>query len=57
MKAEVTATVDQLEFTTKTNGDRLTIRGVHFGQTEAGKLAQLINSGQELKVVIKDNVG
>lgn len=57
MKAEVTATVDQIEFSTRTNGDRLTIKGVHFGQTEAGKLAQLINSGQELKVVVKDSVG
>jgi hypothetical protein len=57
MKAEVTATTDQIEFTTKTNGVRLLIKQVHFGQDEAGKLAQLINSGQDLKIVIKDSIG
>ena len=57
MKAEATVDADQIEFTTKTNGDKLFVRGVHFGATEAAKLAELINSGQLLKVVVKDITG
>jgi hypothetical protein len=54
MKAEVIVESDQIEFTTKTNGDKVFMQGIHFGASDASKLAELINSQQQLKVVVKD---
>ena len=54
MKAEVMVNVDGIKFTTTANGDRLELRNIHFTADDASKLAQLINSKQQLKVIIKD---
>ena len=54
MKAEVIVEVDQIEFSTRTNGDRVRIQGVHFGADNASKLAGLINSQESIKVVFKE---
>ena len=54
MKAEVIVGTDQIEFTTKTNGDRIRIQGVHFGADNASNLAKLINSQESIKVVFKE---
>jgi hypothetical protein len=53
MKAEVIVEIDQIEFMTRTNGDRVRIQGVHFGADDASKLAELINSQESIKVVFK----
>lgn len=52
MNAEVIVGVDQIEFTTKTNGDRIRINGIHFDAENASNLAHLINSQEQLKVEI-----
>jgi len=54
MKAETTVAIDNIEFTTRTNGDKLRITKMHFDPENAANLATLINSGVELKLIIKD---
>jgi len=54
MKAEAEVSVDGIEFTTKTNGDKLRITGLHFDAENAANLATLINSGESLKLIIKN---
>jgi len=54
MKAEVIVEPDQIGFSTKTNGDRVRIQGVHFGADDASNLAKLINSQESIKVVFKE---
>lgn len=56
IKSEFDTGVDTIAFTTKTNGDRVDIRGVHLGTEAAANLATLINGGQVLTVVIKAKV-
>jgi len=43
VKAEFDVGVDQIRLTTQTNGDRIEIRGIHLGESEAANLALLIN--------------
>jgi hypothetical protein len=52
-KAEFQAESDKIIFTTRTNGDKIEIFGVHLGQTNAENLAGLVNSGETLTVIIK----
>lgn len=43
-------TADQVQFSTKTNGDRIQIKGVHLTQDQATSLAWLINSKDHIKL-------
>lgn len=43
VKAEFQVLSDQIKFTTQTNGDRIEIKGIHLGKTDAANLAELIN--------------
>ena len=52
-KSVFDAAIDQVKFTTQTNGDRIDIRGVHLGAEAAANLATLINGGQLLEVTVK----
>lgn len=49
---------DQVEFTTKTNGDFIMIRNLHLTQEQSSSLAWLINSGEsailEVQIKIKE---
>jgi|GEM_PF-3007142 len=45
---------DQVQLTTKTNGDRITIAYVHFTPEQAASLSWLINSKKPLKFRIKE---
>jgi len=46
---------DQIRLSTQTNGDSITIRGIHLGAEQAATLAHLINSTQNhLKIKIKE---
>jgi len=37
-------TTDQVQFTTRTNGDRIVITGIHLNQVQATSLAWLVNA-------------
>jgi len=54
MNCEFTAEKDQIKFTTQTNGDRVDIKMVHLDSDAAANLAQMINSGNQLKIEIKE---
>lgn len=54
--SEFDVLIDQIKFTTQTNGDRLYIGPVHIGQEAATNLANLINSGSTLKIRIRKAV-
>ncbi len=54
-KSNFTVNVDQIRFTTQTNGDSITIKGVHLGKDDAAALSYLINHLQTLKVEVKEN--
>lgn len=61
IRAEFDVGVDQIEFRTKTNGDYIEIgphngAPIHLGQEAASNLANLINGGEILTVVIKKKV-
>jgi len=46
---------DQIRLKTQTNGDQITILGIHLGAESAGALAYMINNTQNhLKVEIKE---
>lgn len=46
---------DQIRLTTQTNGDQISIRGVHLGSEAAAALAYMINKNKyHLKIVIKE---
>jgi hypothetical protein len=51
---EFTTTTDNIVLTTKTNGDRITITGIHLTTENAGNLAKLVNGTADLKVEIKE---
>jgi hypothetical protein len=54
IKAEFDVPADCMVFTTKTNGDHITIDKVHLGQEAASNLASLINTPNGLlRVIIK----
>jgi hypothetical protein len=55
MRAQVIVDRNNIKFTTEANGDRIMIRRVHLTSDNASKLAQLINSQNRLKVIIKDD--
>lgn len=44
---------DQITFSTRTNGDRITISHANIGQDAAAALAWLINNGSKLEIQIK----
>ena len=44
---------DCIEFTTRTNGDSMRIRGIHMSKESAGALAYMVNSGKALEIEIK----
>jgi len=46
---------DQAEFTTRTNGDMLLIRGIHLTAEQAASLAWLVNHDTEtvLEITVK----
>jgi hypothetical protein len=44
---------DQIKLTTQTNGDRVTITGVHFTPEQGAALSYLINDKKPLTIVIK----
>ena len=47
--------VDQCEFLTKTNGDKVRFgKGLHIRQDDATALAYLIQSGKRLKVIVRE---
>jgi hypothetical protein len=56
LKSEFDVLPDQIEFRTKTNGDRIDIKFIHLGQQNAQELASLINSGKTITVIIKEKV-
>jgi len=56
MKSETIVDVDNIVFITRTNGDRIEIRKVHFTAQNAANLAQMINSNKQLKIIIKDSI-
>ena len=45
---------DQVQLTTKTNGDRITISGVQFTPEQAASLSYLINNQKSLSIEIKE---
>lgn len=51
--SEFNVNVDCMDFTTRTNGDKILIKNVHLGAEAAKNLADLINSVDVLKVEIK----
>lgn len=51
--AEFTVTTDQIELRTKTNGDRVDMRGMHLGPEAAANLARLVNLEVDLHIEIK----
>lgn len=58
IKAKFDVEVDGIVFTTKTNGDHIEIgphnaSPLHLGQEAATNLANLINGGETLSIVIK----
>ena len=53
-KATIIVGADQIDFNTKTNGDRLSIRGIDLDADNAATLAWLINNG-EVKIIFKQN--
>jgi len=53
LKCEFDVPLDNMILQTRTNGDRIEIRGIHLGEAEAANLAQLVNSSAVLHVVIK----
>ncbi len=53
IKSQFDIPKDCIIFTTKTNGDYITIKNVHLGQESATNLANLINSGETLTATIK----
>jgi hypothetical protein len=54
MKAEIIVGSDQIEFMTRTNGDRVRIQGAHFTAEDAANLAHMINDQEQIKVVFKE---
>ena len=49
------AEVDQCEFLTKTNGDKVNFgKGLHIRQDDATALTYLIQSGKRLKVIVRE---
>ncbi len=53
-KAVVIVPPDSITFTSKTNGDKINIKGVHVEQDDAAALAYMIQSGKDLKVIFKE---
>ena len=51
--SEFNVNVDCMEFTTRTNGDRIFMKNIYLGAEAAKNLADLINSTDVLKVEIK----
>ena len=47
--------IDKTKFDTRTNGDKISIWGLHLTAGQAGTLAYLINSSCELRIEIKAN--
>lgn len=45
---------DQIIFTTRTNGDRVSCKGMHINKDNAAALSYFIQAGKNLKVVIKE---
>jgi len=47
---EFETSIDQVKFTTSTNGDRLVLKGFHLDQDNAATLAWLINQDSNCRL-------
>ena len=55
-KCEFETRADQIQLTTKTNGDTIIISGLDFNQGQAASMAWLVNADDEAVLVFKVEV-
>ncbi len=53
-KIDFDVNLDQVIFTTQTNGDRIEIKDINLSADEAGNLAHMVNNGRKLRITIKE---
>ncbi len=53
-KIDFDVNLDQIIFTTQTNGDNIVIKDINLSADDAGSLAHMVKNGQSLNIVIKE---
>lgn len=53
-KVDFDVGIDQIIFTTQTNGDRIEIKDINLSSDSAADMARMLNDSQTFNIVIKE---